>query len=128
METTTVKPIVREGWSGTFVAASCPFCGGGVNAQERKDGKGIKKPIEECRHLVSITKTEVVFQKLPTQAFWTDPCGAPHTVTILESNRRMTRIEYLDNTRRHGGSNGRAYATRRQVWVYNTEIASGGSR
>lgn len=59
------------------------------------------------------------------KTFYTDPAGASHEVVVVERGKRMTLIQYFDNTRR--GTMWKAgrrisHGTRVRVWVYNHEL------
>lgn len=62
---------------------------------------------------------------MSSKTFYTDPAGAGHEVIVVETGKKMTLIQYFDNTRR--GTMFKAgrrisHATRVRVWVYNNEL------
>jgi len=59
------------------------------------------------------------------RVFWTDPQGNPHEVRVIEQSKKMTVIEYFDNSLRFTTHHrGRRYnhGTRQRIRVYNHEL------
>ena len=57
--------------------------------------------------------------------YYRDTAGATHKVVVVEVGKRMTLIQYFDNTRRgERWVHGRKYnhATRVRTYVYNHEL------
>ena len=65
---------------------------------------------------------------MATEAFYTDPAGNGHRVTVIERGKKMTSISYFDNTRRgvrhaHGRIYNHATCVRVKVWNHELREA-----